>query len=281
MTDATPLTQAQKALQAKTQAAVEARVKAKDKASEGLSSLLSSAYAEMVKTLRALAADPLMAPRLPTMRLDDLRVLLDTSGIQALHDHAMESYSSILIQNIDGVELIHDAQGQVRVDTAALEALMERQWEALWETKVMAPALAAIAQGLSAMATGAFFTAAITTIATSLDKAAVRAGEAAKSDLGVFDRASAEAVAQASGLDYRVYLGPPDTGRAFCRALVGKVVSLSQLDRLRNGNKGGSSVSYQGGGPGCRHAWVPISKEQAIAAGYPFATGEDVEQANA
>ena len=66
--------------------------------------------------------------------------------------------------------------------------------------------------------------------------------------------------ADQAGIDLFMYVGPKDgITRPFCRKLVGKVLSKSQINKLNNG-QGAGPVLTSGGGYNCRHSWSPVSK---------------------
>jgi len=58
-----------------------------------------------------------------------------------------------------------------------------------------------------------------------------------------------------------VYVGPVDRKtRAFCRRLVGRVLTRAEIDELDNGIVGYPNVFLSGGGPNCRHQWRRVSR---------------------
>ena len=82
----------------------------------------------------------------------------------------------------------------------------------------------------------------------------------ARLKIAEFGRSTQAVNAESAGLDLFLYVGPKDgITRPFCRKLVGKVLSKSQINRLNNG-QGSGPVLTTGGGYNCRHSWTPISK---------------------
>jgi inhibitor of KinA sporulation pathway (predicted exonuclease) len=82
----------------------------------------------------------------------------------------------------------------------------------------------------------------------------------ARLKIAEFGRSTQAINAESAGLDLFLYVGPKDgITRPFCRKLVGKVLSKSQINRLNNG-QGAGPVLTTGGGYNCRHSWAPISK---------------------
>lgn len=69
-------------------------------------------------------------------------------------------------------------------------------------------------------------------------------------------RASQVNIAIREGNKRLVYAGPEDgMNRKFCKKRVGKSFTISQINRMNNGQ--GLSVITSCGGWNCRHAWVP------------------------
>ena len=76
-----------------------------------------------------------------------------------------------------------------------------------------------------------------------------------------------------------LYTGPRDgITRPFCDALINKVVSKDQMDKLNNGQ--GLSVQSSGGGYNCRHSWSPVTSAFVDVAKLDRATAQDIADAN-
>ena len=98
-------------------------------------------------------------------------------------------------------------------------------------------------------------------------------------ELSQFGRAVTASAAQAFDLDLYLYTGPRDgVTRSFCRPLINKVVSESQMMRLDNGQ--GLPVKTSCGGYNCRHSWSPVTESFVEAAGLTRATNADITKAN-
>jgi hypothetical protein len=96
----------------------------------------------------------------------------------------------------------------------------------------------------------------------------------------MFGRSVTAAIAEEAGLRFYLYTGPIDgVTRDFCRPLVDKVVSESQMKKLNN--KQGLPVKTAGGGYNCRHSWSPVSEGFIKAAGLDRAKTTDISKANA
>lgn len=79
----------------------------------------------------------------------------------------------------------------------------------------------------------------------------------ARTSLGAFDRADQLRQAQEGGVQKFRYVGPAGE-RPFCRAHLGRVYTLEEIRRLRNGQQ--LPVEYYCGGWNCRHRWVPVEE---------------------
>lgn len=88
----------------------------------------------------------------------------------------------------------------------------------------------------------------------------------AQTQLMAFHRDGLATEAQAAGIDLYTYDGPEDAiTRPFCDPLVGKIVTLQDLDDMENGKGQPKPVSRFLGGYRCRHSLSPISLEEAQA----------------
>jgi hypothetical protein len=98
--------------------------------------------------------------------------------------------------------------------------------------------------------------------------------------LSMYGRSVSASLADAAGLNYYLYTGPRDgLTRPFCKPLINKVVSESQMNKLNNGQ--GLPVKTAGGGYNCRHSWTPVSEGFIGAANLQKATSADINKANA
>ena len=101
-----------------------------------------------------------------------------------------------------------------------------------------------------------------------------------KTAISQYGRSITAAVADAAELDHYLYTGPLDgITRPFCKVLVNKVVTSSQMRALRNGQ--GLAVITSGGGYNCRHSWSPVTDSFVEAADLERATASDIRSANA
>jgi len=97
-------------------------------------------------------------------------------------------------------------------------------------------------------------------LAQSFQRATSANTTQARLKISEFGRSVQAINADQAGIDLFMYVGPKDgITRPFCRKLVGKVLSKSQINKLNNG-QGAGPVLTSGGGYNCRHSWSPVSK---------------------
>lgn len=73
--------------------------------------------------------------------------------------------------------------------------------------------------------------------------------------VSAYNRIGRDEVRQAAGLEYGYYYGNVRTSsRAFCRACIGRVLSMEQIERMSNGQ--GLPVEIYCGGWNCIHSWL-------------------------
>ena len=100
-----------------------------------------------------------------------------------------------------------------------------------------------------------------------------------KTKISQYGRGITAIAGAAAGLDHYLYTGPIDgITRPFCRALVNKVVTETQMARLNNGQ--GLAVKTSGGGYNCRHSWSPVTESFIEAAELTQASASDIGKAN-
>ncbi len=100
-----------------------------------------------------------------------------------------------------------------------------------------------------------------------------------KTKISQYGRGITAIAAEVAGLDHYLYTGPRDgITRPFCRALVNKVVTESQMSKLNNGQ--GLSVKISGGGYNCRHSWSPVTDSFIQSADLTRAKSNDISDAN-
>jgi hypothetical protein len=98
----------------------------------------------------------------------------------------------------------------------------------------------------------------------------------ARTKLSEFNRGLMAISADAANLEYYMYTGPKDAiTRPFCRKVIGKVVTASDMKNLNNGQS--SSALLRGGGYNCRHSWTAVSKAFVDKLNLPVLTTKEIE----
>jgi hypothetical protein len=119
----------------------------------------------------------------------------------------------------------------------------------------------------------------ISSLAQNLEQAEKKQLTEINTQISIYGRSVTASIAEAANISYYLYTGPEDgLTRAFCKPLVNKVISNSQMKKLNNGQ--GLSVKTAGGGYNCRHSWSPTTEGFIQAANLQKATSSDIEKAN-
>jgi hypothetical protein len=83
--------------------------------------------------------------------------------------------------------------------------------------------------------------------------------------LSEFSRIAVTSTATGAADEAFLYDGPIDAlMRPFCAERVGKVYSRAEIDAMDNGQLDNTLIT--GGGYNCRHTWIPLDAENAMAA---------------
>ena len=116
-------------------------------------------------------------------------------------------------------------------------------------------------------------------LARSLESAEKKQLTEINTQISIYGRSVTASISEAAGITNYLYTGPEDgLTRAFCRPLVNKVITDSQMNQLNNGQ--GLSVRTAGGGYNCRHSWSPVTDGFIKAASLQRATKSDIKKAN-
>jgi len=95
----------------------------------------------------------------------------------------------------------------------------------------------------------------------NLDVTWSQAQQMADTALRSFDRTVQQQTSEEAGIRRWRYWGPDDkVTREWCHEHVGKEYSLAEIRKMNNGSKRYGDVMRYGGGPRCRHTWLPIAE---------------------
>jgi len=150
--------------------------------------------------------------------------------------------------------------------------------DALFNDQILSASAKSVKEALLTAATTQNVGAAIKQLEEGLQKATGVQITEARTKISEMNRSLTATAAEAADLKYFYYSGPKDSiTRPFCRKLVGKVVSASDMNKLSNGTPG-SSALIQGGGYNCRHSWTAVSKEFCDRLNLQILTSAEVKQ---
>ena len=161
-----------------------------------------------------------------------------------------------------------------------LDIMQTSAVETLFDDVIIPNVASGVKESLVAMTVDVPMTQAISSLSQKMKSATGRQLTEVNTKLSMYGRGVTAAMAEEAGLNYYLYTGPIDgITRDFCRPLVDKVVSESQMKKLNN--RQGLPVKTGGGGYNCRHSWSPVSEGFLKAAGLDRATTKDISKANA
>jgi len=243
----------------------------------GLRRALRKSKREVVAAVKA-AAERGGLDELRRMRRDEMSAwLLDQGLAESVFEvtdaerETLANVEELLLTSVDGFDIA--AVGGIG------SALAQDTVEGIFDDVILPDTQRAVRDALSS----AEFSAEPSAVISSLD-AALRSAEGrqiteARTRLTSFGRELTAVAAEAAGLDHYLYTGPLDgITRSFCRELVGKVFTSSQIGQMRNYQL--EPVLVRGGGYNCRHSWSPVSEELIDSANLDRGTDAEVRRAN-
>ncbi len=243
----------------------------------GLRRALRRSKREVVAAVKA-AAERGGLDELRRMRRDEISAWLLDQGLAEsvfeISDAERETLANVeglLLSSVDGFDIA--AVGGIG------QALAQDTVEGIFDDVIIPDTQRAVRDALSS----AQFSAEPSAVISSLD-AALRSAEGrqiteARTRIASFGRELTAVAAEAAGLDHYLYTGPLDgITRPFCRELVGKVFTSSQVGEMRNYQL--EPVLTRAGGYNCRHSWSPVSEELIESANLERGTDAEVRRAN-
>ena len=120
---------------------------------------------------------------------------------------------------------------------------------------------------------------AMSNLAQSLQRGAGSLQTEVRTKISQFGRSVNMIASDAVGIDLYLYTGPKDgITRNFCKALINKVLTKDQLNKLNNNQ--GLSVRSSCGGYNCRHSLSPVTSNFVELANLELAKSKDISNAN-
>ena len=257
--------------------ASKAQLQLETKLDRNLRRALRRSKAEIVNAVKA-AAERGGLDELRRMRRDEMNAwILDNglaSSIMELTDAERETLANVeelLLASEDGFSAA--SLGGVG------EALADQTISGIYDDVILPDVQRSVRDALSSAA----FTMEPSDVISGLD-AALRSAEGrqiteARTRISSYGRELTAIAAEEAGLNHYLYLGPQDgITRSFCKEIVGKVYTETQVGAMRNYQL--EPVLTRGGGYNCRHSWSPVSEELIESANLERGTDADVRRAN-
>jgi hypothetical protein len=248
------------------------------KAENKMKSVLAKSRTRFLKTLddAVKATDPLTLLSLPRDQMIDFII---RGGFDLAVDEFIEQTDQIAKAVENTARIVQPDLGLIPIQQK-LDIMQTATVQQIFDDVVIPTVANGVRDSLTAMTLDVPVTVAMSSLAQKMQQATGRQLTEINTKISMFGRSVTASIAEEAGLTLYLYTGPEDgLTRKFCRPLVGKVVSESQMKKLNNGQ--GLPVRTGGGGYNCRHSWSPISKGFMKAAKLPKATTADINKANA
>ena len=253
-------------------------LKTQIKAEKAMKSVLDKSRTRFLKTLETAvqASDPLTILSLPREQLIDFII---RGGFDVAIDEFIEQ-ADLISQAVERTTRIVQPDLGLTPIQQQLDIMQTSAVETLFDDVIIPNVASGVRESLVAMTIDVPMTQAISSLSQKMQSAAGRQLTEVNTKLSMFGRSVTAAIAEEAGLRFYLYTGPIDgVTRDFCRPLVDKVVSESQMKKLNN--RQGLPVKTAGGGYNCRHSWSPVSEGFVKAAGLDRAKTKDISKANA
>jgi len=253
-------------------------LKTQIKAEKSMKSVLGKSRTRFIKTLETAvrASDPLTILSLDREQLVDFVI---RGGFDLSIDEFIEQ-ADLISQAVEKTTRIIQPDLGLSAIQQQLDIMQTSAVETLFDGVIIPNVTSGVRESLVAMTVDVPIKQSMSSLSQKMQSATGRQLTEVNTKLSMYGRGVTAAMAEEAGLNYYLYTGPQDgITRKFCRPLVDKVVSDSQMKKLNN--KQGLSVKTAGGGYNCRHSWSPVSEGFMMAAGLDKATTKDISKANA
>jgi hypothetical protein len=253
-------------------------LKTQIKAEKSMKSVLDLSRTRFIKTLETAvrASDPLTILSLDREQLIDFVI---RGGFDLSIDEFIEQ-ADLISQAVEKTTRIVQPDLGLSAIQQQLDIMQTSAVETLFDGVIIPNVTSGVRESLVAMTVDVPIQQSMSSLSQKMQSATGRQLTEVNTKLSMYGRGVTAAMAEEAGLSYYLYTGPQDgITRKFCRPLVDKVVSDSQMKKLNN--KQGLSVKTAGGGYNCRHSWSPVSEGFMMAAGLDKATTKDISKANA
>ena len=252
-------------------------LKTQIKAEKSMKSVLGKSRTRFIKTLETAvrASDPLTILSLDREQLVDFVI---RGGFDLSIDEFIEQ-ADLISQAVEKTTRIVQPDLGLSAIQQQLDLMQASSVETLFDDVIIPNVTSGVRESLVAMTVDVPIKQAMSSLSQKMQSATGRQLTEVNTKLSMYGRGVTAAMAEEAGLSFYLYTGPIDgITRKFCRPLVDKVVSDSQMRKLNN--KQGLPVKTAGGGYNCRHSWSPVSEGFLKAAGLDKATTKDISKAN-
>ena len=252
-------------------------LKTQIKAEKSMKSVLDKSRTRFIKTLETAvrASDPLTILSLDREQLVDFVI---RGGFDLSIDEFIEQ-ADLISQAVEKTTRIVQPDLGLSAIQQQLDLMQASSVETLFDDVIIPNVTSGVRESLVAMTVDVPIKQAMSSLSQKMQSATGRQLTEVNTKLSMYGRGVTAAMAEEAGLSFYLYTGPIDgITRKFCRPLVDKVVSDSQMRKLNN--KQGLPVKTAGGGYNCRHSWSPVSEGFLKAAGLDKATTKDISKAN-
>jgi hypothetical protein len=252
---------------------LQAQIKAENK----MKSILDDSRKRFLKSLESAvkATDPLS---LLTLSNDQLNQFIINGGFGFAIDEFLDQSENI-------ADKIKNSMLKMQPDLALdkisnrLDIMKVATIQSVFDDVVIPSVAAGVRDSLSAIVLDVPIKQAISGLSQKMKSSTGTQLTQINTKLSMFGRSVSAEIAKEANINYYLYTGPMDgVTRDFCKQLVDKVVSESQMKRLRNGQ--GLPVKTACGGYNCRHSWTPVTKGFIKAANLQRAKNSDITKAN-
>jgi len=252
-------------------------LKTQIKAEKSMKSVLDKSRTRFIKTLET-AVTASSPNTILSLDRDQLIDFIIRGGFDLSIDEFIEQ-ADLIAQAVEKTTRIVEPDLGLLPIQQQLDIMQTSAVETLFDDVIIPNVASGVKESLVAMTVDVPMTQAISSLSQKMKSATGRQLTEVNTKLSMYGRGVTAAMADEAGLNYYLYTGPIDgITRKFCRPLVDKVVSDSQMKKLNN--RQGLPVKTGGGGYNCRHSWSPVSEGFLKAAGLDRATTKDISKAN-
>jgi hypothetical protein len=268
----------QKGIRAELTKAKLKELKIQIKAESKMKKALDKSRRDFIRNFKGIAqsSNPLSLMNLTNSELTDLAI---AGGYSSAIDEFIEQTDNIS-QAAQTTASIIDARLVTSPNQSMIIDMMKRAaTQRIFDDLILPKVNSGVREALNNLTVDVPINLAMSSLAQNLEQAEKKQLTEINTQISIYGRSVTASIAEEAGITHYLYTGPEDgLTRSFCRPLVNKVISSSQMNKLNNGQ--GLSVRTAGGGYNCRHSWSPVTEGFIQAANLQEATSADISKAN-